>query len=120
MAPRTGAERYFADQQRDAEYGRAYKAAQARIRQTDALVRALDERRIARGMSKAELARSAGVQPEAVRRLFTMNAPNPTANTLLALASALDLELVTRPTKKPTVKAKIAKKTPRRRAAARV
>ncbi len=115
MPPRTGAERYFADQLRDPEYRRAYKTAKARIQQTDALVRALDERRVARGMSKAELARAAGVQPEAVRRLFTMDAPNPTASTLLALADALDLELVTRPKKTPPARTK----TPRRRVAAR-
>jgi DNA-binding phage protein len=120
MASRTGAERYFADQQRDPEYRRAYQAAQARIRQTDALVRALDERRIARKMSKADLARAAGVQPEAVRRLFTMDAPNPTASTLLALASALDLELVTRPKKSSVANTKVAKKLPQRRATARV
>jgi DNA-binding phage protein len=94
---RTGAERYFAEQLEDPEYRRAYEVAKARIRQTDAIVRTLDERRIALGMSKADLARSAGMQPEAVRRLFTMESPNPTAGTLLALADVLDLEVVAQP-----------------------
>ena len=119
MPPRTGAERYFADQLRDREYRRAYKTAKARIQQTDALVHALDERRVARGMSKADLGRAAGVQPEAVRRLFTMDAPNPTASTLLALADALDLELVTRPKRRPARDTKVAKKPQSRRVAAR-
>lgn len=97
MVARTAAERYFEDQLKDPEYRRAYEAAKSRIDRTDALVRALDERRVARHMSKAELARAAGMQPEAVRRLFTMESPNPTAGTLFALADALDLEVVTRP-----------------------
>lgn len=108
MSSLTGAERYLADQFRDPDYRRAYEAAKTRISQTDALVRSLDERRLARGMTKADLARAAGVQPEAVRRLFTMQAPNPTAATLLALADALDLEVVTRP------KRRNAKKVPAR------
>ena len=105
MAPRTAAEQYFADQHRDPEYRRAYKAAKARIARIDALVLALDERREERGMTKAALAKAAGLQPEVVRRLFTMDSPNPTAGTLLALAEALDLEVVARAKKRPTPKA---------------
>jgi len=112
MAPRTGAERYFAEQLRDPDYRRAYRAARARIARTDQLVRSLDERRIARGMTKAALARAAGVQPEAVRRLFTMDSPNPTASTLLALADALDLEVVARPKRQPGRTAAARVKTP--------
>ena len=99
------------NQQRDPEYRRAYKSAKARIARTDALVRALDTRREERGMTKAALAKSAGLQPEVVRRLFTMDSPNPTAATLLALAEALDLEVVARPKKRPAPKAtKVAAK----------
>jgi DNA-binding phage protein len=104
MSSRTGAEQYFADQMRDPDYRRAYKAARSRIDRIDALVRSLDEARRARGMSKAELARAADMPPEAVRRLFTMESPNPTAGTLLALADVLGLDLVTRPRKRPTRK----------------
>lgn len=53
--------------------------------------------REALGLSKAELARRAGLPPEAVRRLFTMRSPNPTATTLVALARAMDLDLVAEP-----------------------
>ena len=37
-----------------------------------------------------------GVKPEAIRRLFSAEKPNPTLTTLVALAGALDLEI--RPT----------------------
>ncbi|MDQ6949423.1 MAG: helix-turn-helix transcriptional regulator [Actinomycetota bacterium] len=56
-------------------------------------------------MSKAELARRAGLPPEAVRRLFTMCSPNPTATTLVALARALELNLVAEARTKPARRA---------------
>ncbi len=95
--PRTGAERYFAEQKNDPEFRAAYEEAAWRIAAVDELVRSIEQRRVARGISKAELARRAGMLPEAVRRLFSTSSPNPTAATLIALAHALDLELVTRP-----------------------
>ena len=95
--PRTGAERYFAEQMAEPEYRAAYEAAARRIRRTDELVRQLDRRREERGLSKAELARRAGLPPEVVRRLFTAAHANPTALTLAALAEALDLHLVATP-----------------------
>lgn len=65
-----------------------------RVRAIDELVRSIDHCREERGLTKAELARKAGLPPEAVRRLFTMRSPNPTATTLVALTRALDLDLV--------------------------
>ncbi|MEO6122316.1 MAG: helix-turn-helix transcriptional regulator [Ilumatobacteraceae bacterium] len=59
-------------------------------------MRALDERRDAVGMSKAELARRSEIAPEAVRRLFSAHSPNPTIATLTAIADTLGLELVPR------------------------
>ncbi len=85
-----------ADRNTGAERRAAYLSARRRIAQVDALVQALDERREQLGLTKAELARRADLAPEAVRRLFSVNAPNPTATTLFALAEALDLELVPR------------------------
>jgi DNA-binding phage protein len=95
--PRTGAERYLAQQQEDPEYRSVYDEARRRIDQVDAIVRALDDRREALGFTKAELARRAHLAPEAVRRLFSVDSPNPTAITLAALADALDLDLVPTP-----------------------
>ena len=83
MRAKTGAERYFDAQRKDPDYRAAYDEARERVRRTDELVRSLDACREARGLTKAELARQAGLPPEAVRRLFTMRSPNPTAGTLL-------------------------------------
>lgn len=94
---RTGAERYLAGRLKDPDYRDAYDEARDRIGQIDAVIRALDERRSELSFTKAELARRAGVKPEAVRRLFSAETPNPTLNTLVALAQALDLELKPEP-----------------------
>ncbi len=53
-------------------------------------------------MTKAELARQAGIAPEVVRRLFTAKGANPTAATLIALADALDFEVIARPARRRT------------------
>lgn len=108
MAARTGAERYFEKQRTDPEYERAYQEAAATVRAIDALVRSIDDCREAHGLSKAELARRAGLPPEAVRRLFTMRSPNPTAATLVALARVLDLDLVAEPRAKRAVRVRKA------------
>jgi DNA-binding phage protein len=94
---RTGAERYLASRLKDAEYRAAYEQAKERIDQIDGLIRALDDRRTELNLTKADLARRAGVKPEAIRRLFSAEKPNPTLATLVALAGALDLELRPQP-----------------------
>jgi len=91
--PRTGAERYLARKLEDPEYREAYEQAKERIDQIDGVISALDDRRIELNLTKADLARRAGVKPEAIRRLFSAEKPNPTLSTLIALAGALDLEL---------------------------
>ena len=93
----TGAEKYFADRMLDPVYRAEHGAAAERIRSTDAIVRALDEKREASGLSKAELARRADLPPEAVRRLFSADSANPTLGTITALAGALNVELVLQP-----------------------
>lgn len=95
-SPRTRGERYFAKRAEAAGYTEAYADARRRIDQIDRLVRALDERRDEMGLSKAELARRAEIAPEAVRRLFSADSPNPTIGTLTAIADTLGLELVPR------------------------
>lgn len=91
--PRTGAARYLAERLRDPDYRSDYERARERIDEVDAVIRILDERREELQLTKAELARRAGVKPEAIRRLFSAETPNPTLTTLVALAGALDLEL---------------------------
>ncbi len=93
---RTGAERYFAARAEEPGFADAYDEARRRIDQIDRLVLALDEHRETMGITKAELASRADIAPEAVRRLFSTDSPNPTIGTLTAIADALDLELVTR------------------------
>jgi|ERR1700722_19339968 DNA-binding phage protein len=97
MEPRTGAERYFQERQRDPEYVAAYRGARRSIAEIDEIMRAIDRQRVARDMSKAELARRIGVRPEAVRRLFAAKGANPTLATVVALARELDLELTAAP-----------------------
>lgn len=92
-AGRTGAERYFKRRLATPEYRDAYERAAERIAQIDAVIRALDDRRSELDLSKAELARRAGVKPESIRRLLSAEHPNPTLSTLVALTEALDLEL---------------------------
>lgn len=100
MARPTGAERYFAARMKDPEYRAAYEAARTRIDQIDAVLRALDERREALNLTKAELGRRAGIKPAAIRRLFSAEHPNPTLDTVVALAGVLDLELRPTPRKR--------------------
>jgi len=96
MTTRTGADRYFERRASEPGYAEAYDEARRRVDAIDRLVRALDDRREELGLSKAELARRAELAPEAVRRLFSVDSPNPTIGTLTALADALGLELVPR------------------------
>jgi transcriptional regulator with XRE-family HTH domain len=70
-------------------YSDAYDEARSWVDAINRLVRALDDRREEFGLSKAELARRAELAPEAVRRLFSVDRPNPTVGTLTALADAL-------------------------------
>lgn len=118
-ATRTGAERYFAERLKDPNYRQAYEEARERIDQIDSVIRTFDARREELHLTKAELARRAGVKPEAIRRLFSAEKPNPTLTTLVALAGALDLEIL--PTPRPgastTTGARSAASGTRRRSA---
>lgn len=108
MKPRTGAERYLRGRMSDPEYAAAYRQARERIDPVDILVRAMDARRIELDLSKAELGRRAGIAPEVVRRLLTVESPNPTLSTFVALADALNLAVAVTPATQP------AKRAPKR------
>jgi DNA-binding phage protein len=99
-APRTGAERYFAERRQEPGYDDAYQRARRRIAAIDAVIGALETRRQDLGLTKADLARLAGMKPESVRRLLSSERPNPTLGTLVALSDALDIELT--PSARPT------------------
>jgi DNA-binding phage protein len=94
MARPTGAERYFEDRAaKSPEYRRALESARSRIAAVDSLVRALDERRRDLGLSKAQLARQAGMRPEVVRRILGAGPANPTLSTVISLASAMSMDV---------------------------
>jgi DNA-binding phage protein len=114
---RTGAERYLAGRLEDDGYRQAYGAARERIDQIDSVIRALDARREELHLSKAELARRAGMKPEAVRRLFSADRPNPTLGTLVAVAGVLDLEIRPRPRAASATPARSGASRTRRRTA---
>ena len=63
------------------------------------LIRELDDARRRAGLSKAELARLAGTQPAAVRRLLSGNGHNPQVSTLARLADVLGHEIRVVPTR---------------------
>ncbi len=92
-ARKTGFDRYFERRMGDPTFRQAYVDARTRIDAVDQVVRSLDTAREEMGMSKAELARRIGVRPESIRRLFSAPSPNPTLDTVIAVAQALDLRV---------------------------
>lgn len=94
MSRPTGAERYFeARAASSAEYRQALGGGRERITAVDSVVRALDERRKELGLSKAELARQAGMRPEVVRRILGNGEVDPTLSTVISLASAMSMQV---------------------------
>jgi ribosome-binding protein aMBF1 (putative translation factor) len=75
-----------------------YERAEREIAGVDSLMRMLDDLREGAGVSKADLARAISRNPASVRRWFTGDA-NPELKTVVALADALDAEVVIRPRK---------------------
>ncbi len=94
----TGAERYFAERRKEPGFEEAYLAARKRIDRIDSIMRSLDEQRLRQEWSKAELGRRSGLDPAAVRRLFSTESPNPTLSTLVALADSMGLQVELKPT----------------------
>lgn len=90
---KTGFDRYFTDRMKDREFAAAYAEARAGIDSVDAFVRSLDHVRSKAGVSKALLAERTGTQPAAMRRLLTMDAPNPTLATVMSIVRSLGYSL---------------------------
>jgi transcriptional regulator with XRE-family HTH domain len=80
------------------EYRAEFEKASREITAIDAIVNELDGLREAHGLTKAELAREIGKNPASVRRLLTAPA-NPELRTVIAMADALDADLVIVPRK---------------------
>ena len=80
----------------DPEFARAYAGEAIRIRTIDSLVNALNDAAEAEGFTRAEIARAAGMQAAAVRRLLTASTVNPTVSTLVELGFRVTLEKMTK------------------------
>jgi transcriptional regulator with XRE-family HTH domain len=85
----------LADDLEDPGFLREYVRESVRIATVDTIMNALDDARVAEGLSKSELARAIGAEPAAVRRLFAAgnSSPNPTLGTLVDVAAALGLRI---------------------------
>jgi DNA-binding XRE family transcriptional regulator len=94
-------ERLAGDPEYRAEYERQLRAIQA----IDAIVNELDALRVEHNYSKAELARMIDKNPASIRRLLTA-AGNPELGTVVALADALDADVVLIPRKKSRARVK--------------
>lgn len=87
------ADAYLADRLRDPEFRAAYERSRREIAIVDELVNRLEALRGDQGVTKAALARAIGKNPAAVRRLLTASG-NPELKTFVALANALDADVV--------------------------
>lgn len=83
----------LANRMQDPEFGAEFERASREIRAIDAIVNTLDSMRNMQGMTKAELAREIGKNPASVRRLLTAQS-NPELRTVVAMADALDADVV--------------------------
>ncbi len=86
-------DRRLAERMKDPEFRAEFERASCEIKAIDAIVNALDSLRATQGLSKAELAREIGKNPASVRRLLTAQS-NPELRTVVAMADALDADVV--------------------------
>jgi DNA-binding phage protein len=91
-------DRRLARRLEDPEYRAEFEKASREIKAIDAIVNELDGLREAHGLTKAELAREIGKNPASVRRLLTAPA-NPELRTVVAMADALNADVVIVPRK---------------------
>jgi DNA-binding phage protein len=82
---------------RDPEFAREYLLESVRIATVDAVINALDDARVAAGLSKAALARAIGTEPATIRRLFSASGVNPTLGTVAEVAAVLGLRITVEP-----------------------
>lgn len=83
----------------DPEFKTEYERQRRAIAAIDEIVNRLDALRIEHDLSKAELARAIDKNPASIRRLLTAKG-NPELATVVALADALDADVVVVPRKK--------------------
>ena len=98
----TGFDKFFDEQMRDPKVRESYEKVRREIDSVDQLIRVIDEARADAGMTKAALARKISVEPAALRRLMSANAPNPTFSTVSKLAEAVGWSIQLVPKRKTT------------------
>ena len=89
-------DRLLADRMKDPGFRAEFERVSREIKAIDVIVNELDSLRATRGTTKAELARQIGKNPASVRRLFTAPS-NPELRTVIAVANALDADVVVVP-----------------------
>jgi DNA-binding phage protein len=89
--------RRLTERLKDERFREEFERAQREIAQVDAVMQELDERRVAQGLSKAQIARHIGKNPATVRRLFSNQARNPELKTVAAIAEAVGAEIYVKP-----------------------
>jgi nucleotide-binding universal stress UspA family protein len=90
----------------DPEFRAEYERQRRAVAAIDAIVNALDALRVEHDYSKSELARMIDKNPASVRRLLTA-AKNPELGTIVAMADALDADIVVVPRPKRTGKSRL-------------
>lgn len=74
---------------KDEAYRRQFVFGKHRVQTIDRLINGLEDARDEAGLTKADLARRAGMSDAVLRRLLTASGGNPTLNTLSLVATAL-------------------------------
>lgn len=94
----TAYKKYRSQRLADEQFRALYDRKRTHIDAIDGILSEVDERRVAMGLTKADLARLVGRKPESVRRLFSARTVNPTLSTVLDMAFVLGLEISLAPT----------------------
>jgi len=92
-------DRRLAQRLEDPEFRAEFERQSRAIAAIDTLVNALERLREEHGISKADLARAIEKNPASIRRLLT-SPGNPELRTIVAVADALDADVVIVPRKK--------------------
>lgn len=95
--PKTSFDNFVDEQMRSSSFANTYVNARAEIDAVDRIVRVIDKVRRNHNMTKAALARAAGMRPEILRRLFTATDPNPTLETIVRVMAVLGQTLTVVP-----------------------
>ena len=91
----------------DPEFTSEFERQQRAIAAIDEIVSRLDSLRVEHALSKADLARAIDKNPASVRRLLTAKG-NPELGTVVAMADALDADVLVVPRKKSAGRRRVA------------